>query len=55
VAGGGNEVFGVLGSAISLLIWLYLLSLSVLIGGELNAVLWARKGMDKLEGRGPQK
>lgn len=55
LAGGGNEVFGVLGSAISLLMWLYLLSLSVLVGGELNAVLWVRQGRDKAEGRGTQK
>ncbi len=36
---GGNEVFGVLGGALVILLWLYLLSLALLIGGEVNAVL----------------
>jgi len=38
---GGNEVLGVLGGAIVVLLWLYLLSLSLLTGAELNAVLAA--------------
>lgn len=49
VSGGSNEVFGVLGSAISLLLWLYLMSLSMLVGGELNAILWARRREDPAE------
>lgn len=36
---GGNPVFGVLGGALVVLVWLYLLSLALLIGAELNAVL----------------
>lgn len=47
---GGNEVFGVLGGALVVLIWMYLLSLALLIGAELNAVLartaWV-KGADR--------
>jgi membrane protein len=35
----GNDVFGVLGGALSLTLWLYLLALGLLAGGELNAVL----------------
>jgi membrane protein len=44
-AGEGNQVFGVLGGGLILLFWLYLLSLSLLIGGELNAVLSRRVGL----------
>ena len=47
---GGNEVFGVLGGALVVLLWLYLLSLALLIGAELNAVLArtaSRKGADR--------
>lgn len=41
---GGNPVFGVLGGALVVLLWLYMLSLSLLIGAELNAVLAKRSG-----------
>lgn len=53
VAGAGNEVFGALGSAISLLLWLHLISLSVIVGGELNAILWLRRGEDPAEAPAP--
>ena len=43
VASTGNQVFGVLGGALIVLLWFYLLSLAVLIGGELNQVLADRR------------
>ena len=42
VAAGANRVFGSLGGALIVLIWLYLLALGVLIGGEINAILATR-------------
>lgn len=39
---GGNPVFGILGGALVILLWLYLLSVALLLGAELNAVLAAR-------------
>jgi len=35
----GNQVFGALGGSLILLVWIYLLTLGLLMGGELNAVL----------------
>ena len=43
VASSTNPVFGVLGGAMILLIWLYLLSTGLLVGGELNALLARRR------------
>ncbi len=43
LASGANPVFGVLGGAMILLIWLYLLSTGLLVGGELNALLARRR------------
>ncbi|MBW3611053.1 MAG: YihY/virulence factor BrkB family protein [Actinobacteria bacterium] len=43
LASGTNPVFGVLGGAMILLLWLYLLSTGLLLGGELNAVLARRR------------
>ena len=46
-----SRVYGSLGAAIALLVWLYLIALSVLIGSEFNAQLTVeRKGPDR--GRG---
>lgn len=39
---GGNPVFGVLGGALVVLLWVYVLSLALLVGAELNAVLAER-------------
>lgn len=39
---GGNPVFGVLGGALVVLLWLYVLSLALLVGAELNAVMAER-------------
>lgn len=43
VAAQGNEVFGALGGALTMLLWLYLLGIGLLLGGELNAVLAHRR------------
>lgn len=37
-----NPVFGVLGGALILMVWVYMLCLALLLGGELNAVLLKR-------------
>jgi membrane protein len=42
VAAEGNQVFGVLGGALSVLFWIYLLGIGLLLGGELNAILNGR-------------
>ncbi|MGD9797456.1 MAG: YihY/virulence factor BrkB family protein [Acidimicrobiia bacterium] len=42
LAGGGNQVFGALGGALIVLLWLYLLAMGLLLGGLLNAVLARR-------------
>ncbi len=39
VAGGANQVLGVIGGFMTVLLWLYLLSLALLVGGEVNSVL----------------
>jgi membrane protein len=44
VAAGFNQVLGVLGGGLILLVWLYLLSVAFLIGGELNAIIAQRSG-----------
>jgi membrane protein len=43
VAGEGNEVFGAIGGALVLLVWLYLIGIGLLVGGELNAILVERR------------
>src|SRR5690606_32877368 len=44
VVSGGNQVFGALGGALIVLLWLYVLAIGMLLGGELNAVLAERHG-----------
>jgi len=39
---GGNPIFGILSGALVVLVWMYLLSLALLLGAELNAVLVER-------------
>lgn len=39
LAAGANPVFGLLGGPLLLLLWLYLLGIGLLLGGELNAIL----------------
>ncbi len=43
LAANGNQVFGLLGGALTLLLWLYLLGIGLLLGGELNAILAGRR------------
>ncbi|MDQ3991295.1 MAG: YihY/virulence factor BrkB family protein [Actinomycetota bacterium] len=43
VAGEANPVFGVLGGGLTLLVWLYLLSFALLLGGEVNGLLHGRR------------
>lgn len=54
LAAGANPVFGVLGGGLILLIWLYLLSLALLLGGEANPIIAAytqgKKAPDKERG-----
>lgn len=54
LAAGANPVFGVLGGGLILLIWLYLLSLALLLGGEANPIIAAytqgKKTPDKKRG-----
>ena len=40
---GMNAVFGLLGGALSLLIWLYLLAMGLLVGAEINSILNSRR------------
>ncbi|MCE2512027.1 MAG: YihY/virulence factor BrkB family protein [Acidimicrobiia bacterium] len=44
-ASGMNAVFGLLGGALILLVWLYLLAMGLLVGAEINGVLNDRRGL----------
>ncbi len=46
-ASGMNAVFGLLGGALTLLVWLYLLAMGLLVGAEINSVLNDRRGLNK--------
>ena len=40
----GNAVFGVIGTAITIQLWLYLLAIGLILGAELNGALAVRRG-----------
>jgi membrane protein len=42
---GANAVFGLLGGALSLLFWLYLMSMGLLLGAEVNSLIAGRNGV----------
>lgn len=46
---GGNAIYGVVGGVLLLLLWVYVLSLGLILGAELNQVLADRHGI-RLEG-----
>ncbi len=43
---GANAVFGLLGGALTLLFWLYLMAMGLIVGAELNAVVARRRGVE---------
>jgi membrane protein len=45
VASDANQVLGMLGGALIVLVWLYLLAIGLLLGGETNAILAKRLGV----------
>ena len=45
---GVNAVFGLLGGALTLLVWLYLLAMGLLVGAEVNSLLNARRQSARL-------
>jgi membrane protein len=49
---GANAIFGLLGGAISLLFWLYLMAMGLLVGAEINSIRAVRLGIDLDAGRG---
>lgn len=48
---GANAIFGLLGGAISLLFWLYLMAMGLLLGAEINSLRAVRLGLDLDAGR----
>lgn len=44
-ASGANAVFGLLGGALSLLFWLYLMAMGLLLGAEINSIAATRMGV----------
>lgn len=50
LAGDRNPVLGAFGGGVIVLMWVYLLSIALLVGGELNAVLHERRGGTPVDG-----
>lgn len=48
---GANAIFGLLGGAISLLFWLYLMAMGLLLGAEINSIRAVQTGLDLDGGR----
>ena len=46
-ASGMNAVFGLLGGALTLLVWLFLLAMGLLVGAEINSVINDRRGLNE--------
>ena len=42
---GENAIFGLLGGALSLLFWLYLMAMGLLLGAEINSIIATRRGV----------
>ncbi|MEM8708377.1 MAG: YihY/virulence factor BrkB family protein [Actinomycetota bacterium] len=42
---GANAIFGLLGGALSLLFWLYLMAMGLLLGAEINSIIASRRGV----------
>jgi membrane protein len=42
---GANAIFGLLGGALSLLFWLYLMAMGLLLGAEVNSLIASRQGV----------
>ncbi|MEO0493607.1 MAG: YihY/virulence factor BrkB family protein [Actinomycetota bacterium] len=42
---GANAIFGLLGGALSLLFWLYLMAMGLLLGAEVNSIIATRRGV----------
>ena len=53
VVGQRNPVLGAFGGGAIIMIWIYLLSVALLIGGEVNAVLQERRGHERPSAGGP--
>ena len=43
---GANAIYGLLGGALSLLFWLYLMATGLLLGAEINSLIALRRGID---------
>lgn len=43
---GANAIYGLLGGALSLLFWLYLMAVGLLIGAEINSLIAVSRGVD---------